>query len=227
MSLSIKEWAVEDRPREKILYKGIFALSDAELIAILIGSGNSKQSAVDLARDILKLADNKLNKLGKLGIEDLQKLNGIGRAKAINILAALELGRRRKSAEITDDNIIKSSNDVYNIFHPLLADLKYEEFWLIYLNRSNRIISRYKISQGGISGTITDVRLIMKKALELLASSIIICHNHPSGNREPSEADKRITAKIKEASAYFDISLLDHLIVTDNGYYSFADNGIL
>lgn len=225
MSLSIKEWAVEDRPREKILYKGIFALSDAELIAILIGSGNSKQSAVDLARDILKLADNKLNKLGKLEIEDLQKLNGIGRAKAINILAALELGRRRKSAEITDDSIIKSSNDVYTIFHPLLSDLKYEEFWLTYLNRSNRIISRHKISQGGISGTITDVRLIMKKALELLASSIIICHNHPSGNKEPSEADKRITAKIKEASAYFDISLLDHLIVTDNGYYSFADNG--
>jgi DNA repair protein RadC len=227
MSLSIKEWAVEDRPREKILYKGTFALSDAELIAILIGSGNSKQSAVDLARDILKLADNNLNKLGKLGIEDLQKLKGIGRAKAINILAALELGRRRKSAEITDDSIIKSSNDVYTIFHPLLSDLNYEEFWLIYLNRSNRIISRHKISQGGISGTITDVRLIMKKALELLASSIIICHNHPSGNREPSEADKRITEKIKEASAYFDISLLDHLIVTDSGYYSFADNGIL
>ena len=227
MSLSIKEWAVEDRPREKILYKGIFALSDAELIAILIGSGNSKQSAVDLARDILKLADNKLNKLGKLGIEDLQKLNGIGRAKAINILAALELGRRRKSSEISDDNIIKSSNDVFTIFHPLLSDLNYEEFWLIYLNRSNRIISRHKISQGGISGTITDVRLIMKKALELLASSIIICHNHPSGNREPSEADKRITEKIKEASAYFDISLLDHLIVTDSGYYSFADNGII
>ncbi len=227
MSLTIKEWAVEDRPREKILYKGIFALSDAELIAILIGSGNSNQSAVDLARDVLKLADNNLNKLGKLGIDDLQKLKGIGKAKAINILAALELGRRRKASEINDENIIRSSNDVYTIFNPLLADLKYEEFWLIYLNRSNRVISRLKISQGGISGTITDVRLIMKKALELLASSIIICHNHPSGNKEPSEADKRITAKIKEASSYFDISLLDHLIITDNGYYSFADNGIL
>jgi len=227
MSLRIKEWAVEDRPREKILYKGISSLSDAELVAILLGSGNNNQSAVDLARDVLKLADNNLNKLGKLGIEELQKLKGIGRAKAINILAAMELGRRRKSSEIDTDQKIRSSNDVYTIFHPMLSDLKYEEFWLIYLNRSNRIICRHKISQGGISGTITDVRLIMKKALELLASSIIICHNHPSGNREPSEADKRITTKIKDASAYFDISLLDHLIVTDNGYYSFADNGIL
>jgi DNA repair protein RadC len=224
MSLNIKEWAVEDRPREKILYKGIFALSDAELIAILLGSGNNSQSAVDLARDVLKLADNNLNKLGKLGIEDLQKLKGIGQAKAINILAAIELGRRRKISENGDDQKIRSSNDVYDIFHPLLSDLKYEEFWLLYLNRSNRIISRSKISQGGLSGTITDVRLIMKKALELLASSIIICHNHPSGNKEPSEADRRITAKIKDASAYFDISLLDHLIVTDNGYYSFADS---
>ena len=224
MSLNIKEWAVEDRPREKILYKGIFALSDAELVAILLGSGNNSQSAVDLARDVLKLADNNLNKLGKLGIEDLQKLKGIGQVKAINILAAMELGRRRKISENSDDQKIRSSNDVYAIFHPLLSDLKYEEFWLLYLNRSNRIISRSKISQGGLSGTITDVRLIMKKALELLASSIVICHNHPSGNKEPSEADRRITAKIKDASAYFDISLLDHLIVTDNGYYSFADN---
>lgn len=225
MSLKIKEWALEDRPREKLLYKGIFSLSDAELLAILLGSGNTEQSAVDLARDVLKLADNNLVKLGKLGIDDLQKLKGVGVAKAINIMAALELGRRRKSSDINDEQVIRSSTDVYNIFHPLLSDLNYEEFWLIYLNRSNRIISRLKISQGGISGTITDVRLIMKKALELLASSIIICHNHPSGNSEPSEADKRITAKIKDAAAYFDISLLDHLIVTQNSYYSFADKG--
>ncbi|MEE4114935.1 MAG: DNA repair protein RadC [Marinilabiliaceae bacterium] len=227
MSLKIKEWALEDRPREKLLYKGIFSLSDAELLAILLGSGNTEQSAVDLARDVLKLADNNLVKLGKLGIDDLQKLKGVGVAKAINIMAALELGRRRKSSDINDEQVIRSSTDVYNIFHPLLSDLNYEEFWLIYLNRSNRIISRLKISQGGISGTITDVRLIMKKALELLASSIIICHNHPSGNSEPSEADRRITAKIKDAAAYFDISLLDHLIVTQNSYYSFADKGEL
>lgn len=227
MSLKIKDWALEDRPREKLLYKGIAALSDAELIAILLGSGNNEQSAVDLARDVLKLADNKLIKLGKLGIGDLQQLKGVGEAKAINIMAAMELGRRRKASDITDDQKIRSSNDVYTLFHPLLSDLSYEEFWLIYLNRANKVISRLKISQGGISGTITDVRLIMKKALEVLASSIIICHNHPSGNREPSDADKRITQKIKEAASYFDISLLDHLIVTDNGYYSFADSGNL
>ncbi len=227
MSLSIKEWALEDRPREKMQYKGIASLSDAELIAILIGSGNSEQSAVDLARDILGLASNNLNKLGKLGIHDFTTLKGVGPAKAVNIMAALELGRRRKSAELNSDQKIKSSNDVYTIFHPLLSDLSHEEFWIIYLNRSNRIISRLRISQGGISGTITDVRIIMKKGLELLASSIVICHNHPSGNKEPSEADIRITGKIKEAAAFFDISLLDHIIVTDNGYFSFADNGTL
>jgi len=227
MSLRIKEWALEDRPREKLLYKGIASLSDAELIAILIGSGSNEQSAVDLARDILSLASNNLNKLGKLGIHDLNALKGIGPAKAVNIIAALELGRRRKSADLNDDQKIKSSNEVYTIFHALLSDLSHEEFWIIYLNRSNRIISRLKISQGGISGTITDVRIIMKKGLELLASSIIICHNHPSGNKEPSDADIRITGKIKDAAAFFDISLLDHIIVTDNGYFSFADNGTL
>ena len=227
MSLRIKEWALEDRPREKLLYKGIASLSDAELVAILIGSGNNEQSAVDLARDILRLASNNLNKLGKLGLHDFNTLKGIGPAKAVNIMAALELGRRRKSADLNDDQKIKSSNEVYTIFHALLSDLNHEEFWIIYLNRSNRIISRLKISQGGISGTITDVRIIMKKGLELLASSIIICHNHPSGNKEPSEADIRITGKIKDAAAFFDISLLDHIIVTDNGYFSFADNGTL
>jgi DNA repair protein RadC len=227
MSLKIKDWALEDRPREKLLYKGISSLSDAELLAILIGSGSNDKSAVDLAREILKLASNNLQSLGKLDVHDLVKLKGIGTAKAINIMAALELGRRRKSAEIVESAKIRSSNDVYNIFNPLLADLTHEEFWLLYLNRSNKILSRHKISQGGISGTITDVRLIMKKALELLASSIIICHNHPSGNLDPSEADTRITHKIKEAATCFDISLLDHIIVTDNGYYSYADNGAL
>ena len=227
MSLKIKDWALEDRPREKLLYKGISSLSDAELLAILIGSGSNDKSAVDLAREILNIASNNLNRLGKLDVHDLVKLKGIGTAKAINIMAALELGRRRKSAEIMESPKIRSSNDVYSIFNPLLADLAHEEFWLLYLNRSNKILSRHKLSQGGISGTITDVRLIIKKAIELLASSIIICHNHPSGNLDPSEADTRITQKIKEAAGYFDISLLDHIIVTDNGYYSYADNGAL
>ncbi len=227
MSLKIKDWALEDRPREKLLYKGISSLSDAELLAILIGSGNNENSAVDLAREILNIAGNNLNRLGKLDVHDLVKLKGIGTAKAINIMAALELGRRRKSAGIIETAKIRSSNDVYTIFHPLLADLTHEEFWLLYLNRSNKILSRHKLSQGGISGTVTDVRLLIKKALELLASSVIICHNHPSGNLDPSEADTRITQKIKEAAGYFDISLLDHLIITDNGYYSYADNGML
>jgi len=227
MNLSIKQWALEDRPREKMLYKGISSLSDAELVAILLGSGNSELSAVDLAREVLRLADNNLVKLGKLDIHDLKKLKGVGVAKAVNIMAALELGRRRKSADITREKKISSSNDVYEIFHSLLADMSHEEFWVLYLNRSNKILSRQRISQGGISGTITDVRLIMKMGIELLASSIIVCHNHPSGNREPSEADIRITGKIKEAAAFFDISLLDHIIVTDSGYHSFADNGNL
>lgn len=227
MSLKIKDWALEDRPREKLLYKGISSLSDAELLAILLGSGSNDKSAVDLAREILSIASNNLHRLGKLDVHDLVKLKGIGTAKAINIMAALELGRRRKSAEIIEAAKIRSSNDVYTIFNPLLADLTHEEFWLLYLNRSNKILSRHKLSQGGVSGTITDVRLIIKKALELLASSMIICHNHPSGNLEPSEADNRITQKIKEAAACFDINLLDHVIVTDNGYYSYADNGAL
>ncbi|MCF8223247.1 MAG: DNA repair protein RadC [Bacteroidales bacterium] len=225
MSLKIKEWALEDRPREKLLYKGISSLSDAELLAILIGSGNNEQSAVDLAREVLGIASNNLNKLGKLGVHDLVKLKGIGSAKAINIMAALELGRRRKASDIMEAQKIRSSNDVYTIFNTLMADLQHEEFWILYLNRSNKILSRHKLSQGGISGTITDVRLIIKKALELLASSIIICHNHPSGNLDPSDADTRITNKIKDAASYFDINLLDHVIVTDNGYYSYADNG--
>lgn len=227
MNLTIKQWALEDRPREKLLYKGIGSLSDAELIAILLGSGNNELSAVDLAREVLRLADNNLNKLGKIDLHSLKKLKGIGDAKAVNILAALELGRRRKAADITQEKKIRSSNDVFEIFHSLLSDLSHEEFWVIFLNRSNKILSRQRISQGGISGTITDVRLIMKTGIELLASSIIICHNHPSGNLEPSEADIRITGKIKDASSYFDISLLDHIIVTGSGYYSFADNGSL
>ena len=226
-SLSIKEWSLEDRPREKLLSKGISTLSDAELIAIIIGSGNRDESAVELSKRILGSVQHNLNELGKLSVDDLQKYKGIGEAKAIGIVAALELGRRRKLSEIIDRQKISSSHDVYEIFHPLLADLPHEEFWIVLLNRSNKIIERQKISQGGISGTVTDVRLILRIALERLASSLILCHNHPSGNHQPSEADIAITQKIKESGKLMDISLLDHIIITDGKFYSFADEGML
>ncbi len=226
--LSIKNWAVEDRPREKLLSKGITSLSNAELIAILIGSGNRDESAVDLSKRILHDASNNLNELGKTTIENLQKnYRGIGEAKAISIVAALELGKRRKLSEIQEKRQIKSSHDVFELMHPILSDLPHEEFWIIFLNRANKVISSRKISQGGLSGTVIDTRIIMKSALEQLASSIILCHNHPSGNKLPSQQDKSITTKLKEAGKIMDIPVLDHLIVTDGGYFSFADEGEL
>jgi len=225
--MKITEWAVEDRPREKLIQKGTASLSDAELLAILISSGTKNKSAVDLGRELLKIVNNNLNTLGKLSIEDLKKLRGIGPARAVTISAALELGRRRKLAEAEDLPQIKSSKDVADIFQPLLADLQHEEFWILFLNRSNRVINRMKISQGGVSGTVTDVRIIMKKAIESLASGIIVCHNHPSGNLNPSESDTKITQKIKDAGNLMDIQLLDHLIISEKDYYSFADNGLL
>jgi DNA repair protein RadC len=227
MSLKITDWAVEDRPREKLLYNGTAALSDAELLGILISSGTRNKSAVDLGRELLAIADNNLNSLGKLSIADLRKLNGIGKARAVTIAAALELGRRRNLAESPDTIQIKCSKDVALIFQPLLSDLSHEEFWILFLNRSNRVIGRMKLSQGGVSGTVTDVRMIMKKAIEYLASGIIVCHNHPSGNLNPSEADSKITQKIKDAGSLMDIQLLDHLIISDKDYYSFADNGLI
>jgi DNA repair protein RadC len=227
MSLKITDWAVEDRPREKLLQKGTASLSDAELLAILISSGTKEKSAVDLGRELLSMVNNNLNTLGKLAISDLRKLRGIGTARAVTIAAALELGRRRKLAEMPDVLQIRCSKDVADIFQPLLADLAYEEFWVLFLNRSNRVINRMKLSQGGISGTVTDVRLAMKKAIEYLASGIIVCHNHPSGNLNPSESDSKITQKIKEAGNLLDIQLLDHLIISEKEYYSFADNGLL
>ncbi len=227
MSIKITEWAVEDRPREKLIQKGTSSLSDAELLGILISSGTKNRSAVDLGRELLVLVNNNLNSLGKLSINDLTKLHGIGTARAVTIAAALELGRRRKLAEMPDVPQIKCSKDVADIFQPLLADLSYEEFWVLFLNRSNRVIGRMKLSQGGISGTVTDVRIVMKKALEYLASGIIVCHNHPSGNLNPSESDSKITQKIKEAGKLLDIELLDHLIISDKDYYSFADNGLI
>lgn len=227
MSLKITDWAVADRPREKLIRNGTASLSDAELLAILISSGTKEKSALDLGRELLGTVNNNLNALGKLTIADLKKLNGIGDARAVTIAAALELGRRRKLAEMPDVIQIKCSKDVADIFQPLLSDLAHEEFWILFLNRSNKVIDRMKLSQGGISGTVTDVRLVMKKAIEYLASGIIVCHNHPSGNLNPSESDSKITSKIKEAGNLMDIQLLDHLIISDKDYYSFADNGLL
>jgi DNA repair protein RadC len=227
MPLKITDWAAEDRPREKLLEKGVSGLTDAELLAILINSGTKEKSAVDLGREILGIADNNLNSLGKLSISDLKKFHGIGTARAVTITAALELGRRRKLTEVREIPQIKCSKDVAEIFQPLLSDLAHEEFWILFLNRSNKVINRMKLSQGGVSGTVTDVRLVMKKAIEYLASGIIVCHNHPSGNLSPSESDTKITQKIKEAGNLMDIQLLDHLIISDRDYYSFADNGIL
>lgn len=227
MSLKITDWAVEDRPREKLIRKGISSLSDTELLAILISSGTRKKSAVDLGRELLSMVNNNLNSLGKLSVSDLRKLHGIGPARAVTIAAALELGRRRKLAEVPDICQIKSSQDVADIFQPLLSDLSHEEFWVLFLNRSNKVIDRMKISQGGISGTVTDIRIIMKKAVENLASGIIVCHNHPSGNLSPSESDTNITRKIRDAGNLMDIQLLDHLIISDRDYYSFADNGLI
>jgi DNA repair protein RadC len=227
MSLKITDWAVEDRPRERLWNKGPSSLSDAELLAILIGSGTKNASAVDIARELLALAGNNLSDLGKLTIPDIRKLKGVGDAKAVTIVAALELGRRRKLAEANENPQVKSSADVFNIFQPIMEDLPHEEFWILFLNRANKVINRMKISQGGISGTVTDVRIVLKNAVECLASGIVICHNHPSGNNTPSEADIKITRKIKEAGELMDIQLLDHIIICGKDYYSFADSGMM
>lgn len=225
--LSIKEWAVEDRPREKMLAKGIRSLSEAELLAILISSGNLEESAVELSRRILSSVNNNLNELGKTTINDLRKFRGIGEVKAITIMAALELGRRRKESEPEERPKVSTSHDTATIFKPLLSDLPHEEFWILLLNRNNLVIDKVMISQGGLSGTIIDVRIILKTALDKLASSIILCHNHPSGNLMPSEADKEITRKIKEAGKHMDIPVLDHVIIANDDYFSFADEGLI
>ena len=225
--LKIKEWAAEDRPREKLLARGIGSLSDAELIAILIHSGSKDETAVELSQRILKSVQNNLNELGKLSVNDLQKFKGMGEAKAIAVVAALELGKRRTASAVIEKKQISSSRDVFELFQSMLSDLPHEEFWVLFLNRSNKIIERKKISQGGIAGTVTDVRIILKHALELQASSVIVSHNHPSGNLMPSQADKDITTKLRDACNLMDIKLLDHLIVTDTSFFSFADEGLL
>jgi DNA repair protein RadC len=226
-SLKILSWAEEDRPREKLLMKGKSALSDAELIGILIGSGTISMSAVDLAKVILNDVNNNLNDLAKLSVKDLQKFKGIGEAKAISIMSALELGRRRRESESPKKLKITSSKDVYDIMAPNLLDLSHEEFWVLLLNRANAVIKKVQISAGGVAGTVADPKIIFKTALENLSSSMILVHNHPSGNLSPSQADKEITKKMKEAGKLLEIPVLDHIIFADKNYYSFADEGIL
>jgi DNA repair protein RadC len=223
---SIRTWAEEDRPREKLVLKGSAALSDAELLAILIGSGTRGESAVDVCKAILKNAHNNLNELGKFSVSDLKKHKGIGEAKAITIVAALELAKRRRTAEVKEKEKISGSKDVYEYFHHL-ADLHNEEFWVMFLNRANKIISTQKLSQGGITGTVADIRLILKSALDNFATGIILCHNHPSGNLNPSVEDKELTQKVKQTAKLLDIAVLDHIIVSEGSYFSFADEGIL
>ena len=226
--ISIKHWAEEDRPREKMMLKGVSALSDSELLAILIGSGNDKESAVELCKRILQKADNNLNKLGRFSVNDLtSNFRGVGPAKAITIIAALELGRRRKSEEVVERKRINSSNDAYAIFYPILSDLNHEETWALLLDRSNKVVSTMQVSRGGISGTVVDIRLILREAINHYACSIVLGHNHPSGSCTPSPQDTTLTKKLKEAAQWMDISLLDHIIVCGETYYSFADNGII
>ena len=226
-SHALTTWAVEERPREKVMANGVQYLSDSELLAILIGSGTRHITAVELARQILKGAGNSLHVLGRQGIGELVRIKGVGPAKAITILAALELGRRRAGMQHTEKTPVKSSETVYKLFHPLMGDLEHEEFWLLMLNRANRVLGRYKVSQGGLSGTVIDNRIILKKALDNLASSIIVCHNHPSGNKQPSDADLKITEKLKKAAEMLEIKLLDHVIIADKSYFSFADEGLI
>lgn len=226
-NLTIKAWAEEDSPREKFALKGKSSLSDAELIAILIGSGNKNESVVELSKRILSAVNNNLNELGRIDLGDLIKFKGIGEAKAITIAAALELGRRRKLTEVIKNPKITSSGDIYEIMSPLLSDLKHEEFWVVILNQGNKVIHKSRVSSGGVAATIADPKLIFKPFLEKLGSSIILCHNHPSGNLTPSAAEIQLTKKNVEAGKLFDIRVLDHIIIANDKYYSFADEGMM
>lgn len=225
--LTIKSWALDDRPREKLLAKGKNALSDAELIAILIGSGNRNETAVALSKRILQSVEGNINALAKLSVEKLTTFKGIGDAKAIAIITALELGKRRQLEVALEKPKITCSKDGFNIMQTIIGDLEHEEFWVLFLNNSNKVLAKNQISKGGLTATIVDVRLLFKQALELTAVAIIVCHNHPSGKLQPSNADKQLTQKIKLAGATLDIKLLDHLIITEKDYFSFADEGIL
>lgn len=224
---SIKQWAKDDRPREKLLINGAENLSNSELLAILIHNGTREKTAVDLAKEILKLGKDNLNELGKLTVKELMKIKGIGEAKAITIAAALELGRRRQASSSLERAVVNTSNDIAQYLQTVLKDYRHEVFAVLFLNRANKIKHFEIVSQGGITGTVADPRVILKKALDEDAVSIILCHNHPSGSLKPSRADEELTAKIKEAARYFDIRVVDHIIVSESGYYSFADEGIL
>lgn len=224
---SIKQWAKDDRPREKLLLNGANSLSHSELLAILIHNGTKEKTAVDVAKEILKLGKDNLNELGKLSVKELMKIKGIGEAKAITIAAALELGRRRQGSEILDKTSVANSKDIALHLQSRLKDYRHEVFAIVFLNRANKINHFEIISEGGITGTVADPRIILKKALEEDAVSIILCHNHPSGSLKPSKADEELTNKIKEAARFLDIKVLDHIIVSEEGYYSFADEGIL
>ncbi len=224
---SIKNWKEDDRPREKLLFKGKNALSDAELIAILIGSGNKQENAVELAKRILLRTNNNLNELAKLSVNDLIQFKGIGEAKAIAIITALELGRRRRLEEALLRPKITSSKKVFNIMQPIIGELNHEEFWILYLNNSNKIIYKNQLSSGGITSTLVDVRILFKKALELSSVAIILCHNHPSGSLKPSKSDLDLTKKIQEGGKSLDIKILDHLLITEKAYFSFADSNLI
>lgn len=225
--MTIKTWALDDRPREKLIEKGQQSLSDAELIAILIGSGNQEETAVDLSKRILASVDNRIQDLAKLTINQLMQFRGIGEAKAVSIVTALELGKRRQTELAKVRKTVTSSQDVYELMEPLLRDLAHEEFWVLYLNNSNKVLLKEQISKGGITATLVDIRLLYKRALELSAVGLILCHNHPSGKIQPSQSDKNLTEKINGAGASLDIKLLDHLIVTEKSYFSFADEGLI
>ena len=226
-NMTIKMWAKEDRPREKMLIKGRAVLSDSELVALLIGSGNKRQSAVDLSKEILKSVDNNLGKLSKLTVKELMKFEGVGEAKAISVAAALELGRRKRAEGIKGECRITTSRDVYELMLGYFEDLPHEEFWVVLLNRGNIVLDKRSISRGGVSGTVADPKIIFKLAIEHLASAIILCHNHPSGNLCPSEADIQLTEQMVKSGNMLGIPVLDHLIVTDKGFYSFTDEGAI
>jgi len=225
--LNIKAWAEEDRPREKLLNKGRNALSDAELIAILIGSGNRNETAVELSKRILASIENDLNKLGRMSIKELMQFKGIGEAKAISIAAAVELGRRRKSTDAALKKNISSSKDAFDEMVGVMTDLPHEEFWVMYLDRRNAVIKKMNVSKGGVTGTVADSKIIFKEAIQLLASAVILLHNHPSGNLKPSDADIQLTKKMVEIGKIMETPVLDHLIITDKGYFSFSDQGLM
>lgn len=225
--ITIKSWAEEDRPREKLLSLGRRSLTDAELVAILIGSGSRQETAVELSKRILHSLENDLDKLGRLSVSELSKFKGIGEAKAISIISALELGRRRRETKAPKIIQISCSKDIFDLMSRYYADLNHEEFWIVLLNRANNVLSQHLISKGGQAGTVADPKIIFQAAIEHHAASVILSHNHPSGNLKPSQADLNLTKKLRDAGQLFDIPVLDHVIFSNTSYYSFADEGIL